>query len=189
MAPRAQNFLKTQVHVISGNNYPKKSNPPTGIPKKSDPPYRNTPKNNDPPSLICCPPKVISNERSLRSMCAHPPALKGNQVYMFYYINTELYFSFLYNNACKIPTEMCPSSIDRTNQFFNRTILDLTPFIYREFELRLPRTEVEEVDQLRDHWQELLQLAEEVSHNLLKERRNAFEQELDKQVKVCNVKI
>ncbi len=56
---------------------------------------------------------------------------------------------------------------------------------FREFELRLPRTEVEEVDMLRDHWQELLQLAEEVSHNLLKERRNAFEQELDKQVKVC----
>ena len=55
---------------------------------------------------------------------------------------------------------------------------------YREFELRLPRSEVEEVDQLRDHWQELLALADEVRLLLLKEKRGAFEQELDKQVKV-----
>ena len=55
---------------------------------------------------------------------------------------------------------------------------------FREFELRLPRSEVEEVDQLREHWQELLDLADNVTHVLLKERRGAFEQELDKQVKV-----
>ena len=53
----------------------------------------------------------------------------------------------------------------------------------REFELRLPRSEVEEVDQLRVRWQDLLDLAQEVNHTLLKERRSAFEQELDKQVK------
>ena len=55
---------------------------------------------------------------------------------------------------------------------------------YREFDLRLPRQEVEEVDQLRDKWQELLLLAEECRQELLQEKRNAFEQELDKQVKV-----
>lgn len=56
--------------------------------------------------------------------------------------------------------------------------------IIREFELRLPRIEVEEVDQLRDKWQELMELSEQVRVVLLKERRGAFEQELDKQVKV-----
>ncbi len=50
--------------------------------------------------------------------------------------------------------------------------------------MRLPRSEVEEVDQLRENWQELLELADNVTYVLLKERRGAFEQELDKQVKV-----
>ena len=54
----------------------------------------------------------------------------------------------------------------------------------REFELRLPRAEVEEVDGLRESWFELMELAEQVREVLLKERRGAFEQELDKQVKV-----
>ena len=54
----------------------------------------------------------------------------------------------------------------------------------REFELRLPRKEVEEVDALRENWTELMELAEQVREVLLKERRGAFEQELDKQVKV-----
>ena len=54
----------------------------------------------------------------------------------------------------------------------------------REFELRLPRQEVEEVDSLREKWAELMELAEQVREVLLKERRGAFEQELDKQVKV-----
>jgi len=40
------------------------------------------------------------------------------------------------------------------------------------------------VDQLREKWQELMDLAEQVREVLLKERRGAFEQELDKQVKV-----
>ena len=39
------------------------------------------------------------------------------------------------------------------------------------------------MDELRSRWQELLDLAQEVTHTLLKERRSAFEQELDKQVK------
>lgn len=55
----------------------------------------------------------------------------------------------------------------------------------REFELRLPRKEVEEVDALRENWFELMELAEQVREVLLKERRGAFEQELDKQVKVA----
>ncbi|XP_052708586.1 uncharacterized protein LOC128183562 isoform X10 [Crassostrea angulata] len=59
----------------------------------------------------------------------------------------------------------------------------------REFELRLPRNEVEEVDQLRDKWVELMDLADQVRENLLKERRGAFEQELDKNVKAFVVEV
>ena len=40
------------------------------------------------------------------------------------------------------------------------------------------------MDQLREQWAELLDLADQVREVLLKERRGAFEQELDKQVKV-----
>ena len=43
---------------------------------------------------------------------------------------------------------------------------------------------MEEVDNLRMKWQELLELADNVTQVLLKEKRGAFEQELDKQVKV-----
>ncbi|XP_070190368.1 uncharacterized protein [Littorina saxatilis] len=59
----------------------------------------------------------------------------------------------------------------------------------REFELRLPREEVELVDQLREQWTQLLELAEKVREVLLKERRGAFEQELDKQVKTFVVEV
>ncbi|KAL4232681.1 hypothetical protein ACF0H5_007369 [Mactra antiquata] len=59
----------------------------------------------------------------------------------------------------------------------------------REFELRLPRQEVEEVDALRENWFELMELAEQVRDVLLKERRGAFEQELDKQVKTFVVEV
>ncbi|XP_064629693.1 uncharacterized protein LOC135488785 isoform X2 [Lineus longissimus] len=59
----------------------------------------------------------------------------------------------------------------------------------REFELRLPRNEVEEVDSLRERWQELLELADNVRMNLMKEKRSAFEQELDKQVKTFVVEV
>ena len=55
---------------------------------------------------------------------------------------------------------------------------------YREFDLSLQREEVEEVDHLRDNWQKLTTLADSVSTSLLREKRGAFEQELDKQVKV-----
>ena len=54
----------------------------------------------------------------------------------------------------------------------------------RSYKLRLPRTEVEEVEKLRENWQEVIDLAEVCRVKLLKERRGAFEQELDKQVKV-----
>ncbi|GFN75495.1 dynein beta chain, ciliary [Plakobranchus ocellatus] len=59
----------------------------------------------------------------------------------------------------------------------------------REFELRLPRQEVEEVDSLREKWAALMELAEQVREVLLKERRGAFEQELDKQVKTFVVEV
>ena len=62
--------------------------------------------------------------------------------------------------------------------------MPLIPF-NREYELRLPRHEVQEVDRLRERWQELLELAEEVRKILLKEKRENFEQEVDKQVKVA----
>jgi len=44
--------------------------------------------------------------------------------------------------------------------------------------VRIPRVEVEEVDSLRVRWEELLELADSVREDLLKEKRNAFEQEL-----------
>ena len=56
--------------------------------------------------------------------------------------------------------------------------------IFREYELRLPRSEVDEVNSLRLKWTELSELAASVTDSLLKDRRSAFEQELDKQVKV-----
>ncbi|XP_059166583.1 dynein axonemal heavy chain 8-like [Physella acuta] len=59
----------------------------------------------------------------------------------------------------------------------------------REFDLRLPREEVEEVDHLREKWAELLEIADQVRDVLLKERRGAFEQELDKQVKTFVVEV
>ncbi|BFZ10052.1 hypothetical protein BsWGS_13093 [Bradybaena similaris] len=59
----------------------------------------------------------------------------------------------------------------------------------REFELRLPRNEVEEVAGLRERWIELTELAERVREELLKERRGAFEQELDKQIKTFVVEV
>ncbi|XP_071504103.1 dynein axonemal heavy chain 5-like [Diadema antillarum] len=57
------------------------------------------------------------------------------------------------------------------------------------YRLRLPRSEVEEVDKLRDSWQEVVDLAEKRRVKLLRERRGAFEQELDKQVKLFVVEV
>ncbi|XP_041462850.1 dynein heavy chain 8, axonemal-like [Lytechinus variegatus] len=57
------------------------------------------------------------------------------------------------------------------------------------YRLRLPRSEVEEVEKLRDNWQEVVDLAEKCRIKLLKERRGAFEQELDKQVKLFVVEV
>ena len=85
-------------------------------------------------------------------------------------------------NKCVIESSVC---VERRS--CNKDLVFLTETMYaklREFELRLPRTEVEEVDALRDNWFELMELAEQVREILLKERRGAFEQELDKQVKV-----
>lgn len=82
---------------------------------------------------------------------------------------------------------------------------------YREYKLILPRKEVEEVDNLRDEWVKLIELAEKVRQTcvcilrfcicynmdnilffswlqvrteLLIKKRGMFEQELDKEVKV-----
>lgn len=60
-------------------------------------------------------------------------------------------------------------------------------FRCRSYKLRLPRSEVHEVEALRDDWQTVLDLAEECRVRLLREKRGAFEQELDKQVKVSDV--
>ncbi|XP_071818739.1 dynein axonemal heavy chain 5-like isoform X4 [Apostichopus japonicus] len=59
----------------------------------------------------------------------------------------------------------------------------------RSYKLRLPRTEVHEVEALRDSWQMVLDLAEECRVRLLREKRGAFEQELDKQVKLFVVEV
>ncbi|XP_033113255.1 dynein heavy chain 5, axonemal-like isoform X2 [Anneissia japonica] len=59
----------------------------------------------------------------------------------------------------------------------------------RSYNLRLPRSEVEEVSALRDKWQDVIDLAENCRIKLLKERRGAFEQELDKQVKLFVVEV
>lgn len=54
----------------------------------------------------------------------------------------------------------------------------------RNYDVRIPREEVIDVESLRQKWDDLLELADQVRDDLLKEKRNAFEQELDKQVKV-----
>ncbi|XP_077977225.1 dynein axonemal heavy chain 8-like isoform X3 [Glandiceps talaboti] len=59
----------------------------------------------------------------------------------------------------------------------------------QEYKLRLPRSEVEEVNNLRDKWQEVIDMAEAARVKLLKEQRTAFEQELDKQTKLFVVEV
>uniref|UniRef100_A0A1I8IBQ4 DHC_N1 domain-containing protein n=1 Tax=Macrostomum lignano TaxID=282301 RepID=A0A1I8IBQ4_9PLAT len=53
----------------------------------------------------------------------------------------------------------------------------------QSYRLSLPRSEIEERSGLRDSWQRLTQLADQVRMQLLKDHRSHFEQELDKQVK------
>uniref|UniRef100_A0A1I8GY12 DHC_N1 domain-containing protein n=1 Tax=Macrostomum lignano TaxID=282301 RepID=A0A1I8GY12_9PLAT len=53
----------------------------------------------------------------------------------------------------------------------------------QSYRLSLPRSEIEECSGLRDSWQRLTQLADQVRMQLLKDHRSHFEQELDKQVK------
>uniref|UniRef100_A0A7M5WVD3 Uncharacterized protein n=2 Tax=Clytia hemisphaerica TaxID=252671 RepID=A0A7M5WVD3_9CNID len=52
-----------------------------------------------------------------------------------------------------------------------------------DYEIPLPREELQTVSSLRDKWSELLVLAEKISQRLIHEHRSIFEQELDKQVK------
>ncbi|XP_028415382.1 dynein heavy chain 8, axonemal-like isoform X2 [Dendronephthya gigantea] len=53
----------------------------------------------------------------------------------------------------------------------------------RKYELSLPRKEVEEVNNLRDCWRSLMDLADQVHSELMVDKRNIFEQELDREVK------
>lgn len=59
----------------------------------------------------------------------------------------------------------------------------------REYNLCLPRIEVQEVDNLRDEWVKLIKLAEKVRDELLVQKRGMFEQELDKEVKAFVVNV
>ncbi|XP_077973667.1 uncharacterized protein LOC120348568 isoform X2 [Styela clava] len=59
----------------------------------------------------------------------------------------------------------------------------------KEYDLRLARSELQQVDSLRQNWSELVQLADRLGHTLLKERRASFEQELDKQLKTFVVEV
>lgn len=54
----------------------------------------------------------------------------------------------------------------------------------RIFEPRLSRSCDEEVECLRDKWQQLMTVAETVYMELIREKRAIYEQELDKQVRV-----
>ena len=54
----------------------------------------------------------------------------------------------------------------------------------RSFGVHLPRDEVQNVENLRENWQQLVQKADVVQHSLMREKRNVFEQELDKQIMV-----
>src|SRR5688572_22637993 len=63
-------------------------------------------------------------------------------------------------------------------------VTDVDSAVDRIFEPRLSRTCDEEVERLRDNWQELLAVAETVYMELIREKRAIYEQELDKQVKV-----
>ena len=56
-------------------------------------------------------------------------------------------------------------------------------YFLREFNPHLPRSEILEVDSLRDKWIALTELAEKVRTQLLSEQRMFFEGEVDKQVK------
>lgn len=53
----------------------------------------------------------------------------------------------------------------------------------REYDRHLPRTEVQQVDTLRDDWLTLTQLAEDTRQRLLGEQRTLWEREVDKKVK------
>ena len=57
------------------------------------------------------------------------------------------------------------------------------------YELILTRQELEQVTSLRENWLGLMKSAEVVRSNLLQEKRNVLEQELDKQVKTFVVEV
>ena len=59
----------------------------------------------------------------------------------------------------------------------------------RRFDLLLTREEIEQVTSLREKWADLMKSAENARVLLLQEKRNALEQELDKQVKTFVVEV
>lgn len=59
----------------------------------------------------------------------------------------------------------------------------------RRYDLILTRQEIDQVDNLRENWTNLMVSAENVRTNLLQDKRNSLEQELDKQVKTFVVEV
>ena len=57
----------------------------------------------------------------------------------------------------------------------------------RSYTPYLPRSEVQQVDTLREEWTTLTELADSVKHRLLTEQRLSYEREVDKQVRWCRV--
>jgi len=55
--------------------------------------------------------------------------------------------------------------------------------LLRSYTPHLPRSEVQQVDTLREEWTTLTELADSVKHRLLTEQRLSYEREVDKQVK------
>eukprot|EP00795_Rhopilema_esculentum_P017364 gene17364-8957_t len=58
-----------------------------------------------------------------------------------------------------------------------------------EYDVKIARDEVQEVNGLREKWSELLSFASEIRWQLLQKKRTVFEQELDKQVKTFVVEV
>ncbi|XP_044146080.1 dynein axonemal heavy chain 5-like isoform X2 [Bufo gargarizans] len=67
--------------------------------------------------------------------------------------------------------------------------IELTYEQLRSYQLRIPREEVNDVTNLRNKWDELMDLTSVVKDNLLKEKQDIFKQELDKQVKSFVVEV
>ena len=59
--------------------------------------------------------------------------------------------------------------------------------VLKECEVRLPRTECQQVEQMRPEWKTITELSEQVQHQLLNRQRLHFERMVDKQVQSFRV--